>query len=73
MPKSKAKPKSKARTKAKPKAAAKPKGRTHGWTEAKLMRLAPETPRQPTREELLYRIKTLLKMPDTPKGKARRS
>jgi hypothetical protein len=70
MPKSKAK--AKAKTKARRKSAAKPKSKTHGWTPAKLMRLAPETPRQATQEELLARIKTLLQVPDTPRRKTRR-
>jgi hypothetical protein len=65
MPKSKAKPRPKAKAKTAPKKRAK------RWTAAALMRLAPATPPEPTREELLTRISTLLDVPDTPKWKSR--
>jgi hypothetical protein len=55
-----------------PKSKAKAK-RPKRWTPAALMRFAPATPPRTTRDELLARIKTLLDVPDTPKGKGRRS
>jgi hypothetical protein len=51
----------------------KPRPQPKRWTPARLMRLAPDAPPEPTQEELLARIKTLLDVPDTPKWKTRRS
>lgn len=42
------------------------------WTPARLMKLAPDSPRPATRDELLARIRTMLTIPDTPTGKPRR-
>jgi hypothetical protein len=65
MPKSKAKPRPKAKAKAAP------KKRARRWTPAALLRLAPAAPPEPTQDELLTRVRTLLDAPDTPKWKSR--
>ena len=63
----------KAKSKTARKPSRKPSAKTRRWTPARLSKLAPETPRQASRDDLLARIRSLLTVPDTPEAKARRS
>ena len=73
MPKPKPKLKPGSRSKSGSKSMPKLKPKARRWTAARLLKLAPEQPREASRDVLLDRIGSLLTVPDTPTWKRRSS